>query len=49
MEKIASTKSQRREQKDCLHLLITERDKRKAKWEAKKKDPKQNRYDSRWQ
>lgn len=49
MEKIASTQSKRREQKDCLHKLISERDKRKAKWEVKKKDHKQNRYDSRWQ
>lgn len=51
MEKVASTstKSQRREQKDCLHKLISERDKRKAKWESKKKDHKQSRYDSRWQ
>ena len=49
MEKVASTKSKRREQKDCLHKMISERDKRKAKWETKKKDHKQNRYDSRWQ
>ena len=47
MEQIAKSSSLRREQKDCLHKLISERDKRKAKWECKKKDPKQNRYDSR--
>lgn len=49
MEQIAKSRSLRREQKDSLHKLISERDKRKAKWEAKKKAPKQNRYDSRWQ
>ena len=51
MERIAKSHSLRRAQKDSLHKLISERDKRKAKWEAKKKDtdPKQNRYDSRWQ
>ena len=49
MEKVAKGQGERREQKDYLHEKIKERDKRKAKWEAKKKDHKQSRYDSRWQ
>jgi hypothetical protein len=49
MEKIARSHTQRREQKDCLHKMISEREKRKAKWGNKKKDHKQSRYDSRWQ
>lgn len=49
MEKVAKSQATRREQKNYIHEKIKERDKRKAKWESKKKDHKQNRYDSRWQ
>ena len=49
MEKVARGQCSRREQKDYTHEKIKERDKRKAKWENKKKDHKQSRYDSRWQ
>ena len=48
MEKVIKSQTTRREQKDYIHEKIKERDKRKAKWEAKKKDYKQSRYDSRW-
>lgn len=49
MEKVARGQCSRREQKDYTHEKIKERDKRKTKWETKKKDYKQSRYDSRWQ
>lgn len=49
MEKVAKSQGERREQKDYLHKMISERDKRRAKWESKKKDHKQSRYSSKWQ